>query len=187
MTMSRSRGSPPAVIVALLTAAVGLPGRTIRAQTADEPALKAAFLHNFVRFTEWPPSTASAGPLALCVLDAEPVARELEAVERSQAAAGVVLRLRPEDNPRACALLYVGDLPDAKAQALLQRLAGAPVLTVGDSASFTHRGGVINFYVEQNRVRFAINVEAAHRARLQISSRLLSLATIVKGTPDGQP
>jgi YfiR/HmsC-like len=160
-----------------------------RAQTADEPALKAAFLHNFVRFTTWPSSSTATGPLALCVLGNESVAAGLEAVERAAApgtAAGVVRRVRPGDDPRACALLYAGALSGPDAAALIARVADAPVLTVGDSTGFTDSGGIIGFFLENNRMRFAVNVAAARRAHLQISSRLLSLAQIV-GDPDGRP
>ncbi len=63
---------------------------------------------------------------------------------------------------------------------LLAHLKANPVLTVGDIENFTKAGGVIAFTLEDNRVRFAINVDAAQRAGLKISSKLLSLARIVR-------
>lgn len=155
-----------------------------RAQSADEPALKAAFLHNFARFTQWPDRPGVTGPPSLCVLDNGQVARELDAVEKATpagASAGVVRQVTNADDMETCALLYVGALAPQNAAALLRRLDRAPVLTVGDGPAFTRGGGIVSFYVENNRMRFAINVAAARRAGLKISSRLLSLATIVEG------
>jgi hypothetical protein len=60
------------------------------------------------------------------------------------------------------------------------------VLTVGDSAGFLERGGVIRFRVEDNKVRFDINPDAAARAHLEVSSQLLKLATIVRADGSGR-
>jgi len=64
--------------------------------------------------------------------------------------------------------------------AVLASLKGSPVLTVGETDRFGMLGGIINFYIEENRVRFEINIEAAEKARLKIGSQLLSLAKIIR-------
>jgi hypothetical protein len=62
---------------------------------------------------------------------------------------------------------------------VLDRLRGTNVLTVGESDGFSHHGGIVNLLLSGGRIRFEVNPHAAERAHLQISSRLLSLATIV--------
>jgi hypothetical protein len=56
---------------------------------------------------------------------------------------------------------------------------GAAVLTLSDDPSFAHQGGIAHFYVQDDRLRFAINLEAARRAQLKLSSRLLTMATLI--------
>ncbi len=185
ITLPRPRGRPGACLV-VLCACLG--ATAARGQTANEPSLKAAFLHNFIRFTEWPADVERQGrPPVLCVLDADDVARELETVERAAAPGGlgIVRRVGAGDDLRACALLYMGRVDGRSASTILGGLAGSPVLTVSDRDDWTRHGGVVNFYVENNHMRFAINVAAARRAHLQISSRLLSLARIVEDEPNG--
>jgi hypothetical protein len=69
---------------------------------------------------------------------------------------------------------------------MLDEVKGAPILTVGDGDAFASGGGMIGLFVEDGRMRFAINTEAAHRAGLRFSSKLLNLAKIVKGGRHGQ-
>ena len=64
-------------------------------------------------------------------------------------------------------------------------LSGNGVLLVGESEHFAQEGGVIGFCLEQNKVRFEINVEAAGKAKLKISAKLLALAKTVIGHPKG--
>lgn len=88
------------------------------------------------------------------------------------------------DTPiRWCHLLYVGGVDSKQFAQLLESVRDAPVFTVGDGEKFAERGGVAQLVLEKDRMRFAINIAAAQRARLTLSSRLLSLATIVKDTP----
>jgi hypothetical protein len=69
---------------------------------------------------------------------------------------------------------------------ILKNLAGVSVLTVGDTAGFAKMGGVINFVLDESRVRFEINVKAAERAHLKMSARLLTVAKLlVEDDPRG--
>jgi hypothetical protein len=67
---------------------------------------------------------------------------------------------------------------------LIDTLKGAPVLAVSEFGPFTAMGGTTNLFVEDGRIKFAVNLEAANRAKLRISSRLLSLAKLVKDDPN---
>lgn len=166
--------------VALLAAAGTGP---IHAQVATAPELKAAFLVNFVRFTTWPADALPAGaPLSMCVLGDSPVAQALEEFTRGQDIAGhaiVVRRLRDQDTGRGCHLLYASDLRAEREARLIEDSRGAPVFTASDSGTFMRRGGIAAFHLAAGRMRFSVNPAAAKRGRLQVSSRLLSLAVIV--------
>jgi hypothetical protein len=154
------------------------------AQSVTETELRAAFEFSFVKFTEWPADVVRPGSaVTLCVVDSKPLATALQRVVAGHAVAGHELRvvlLKPGESARACQIVDVGGL-DAKGQAqLLFDLKSTAVLTVGDAPHFAERGGVAQLFVEDNRMRFGINVSAAQRARLQLSSKLLSLAKLIE-------
>jgi hypothetical protein len=153
------------------------------AQGVSESALKAAFLLNFAKFTEWPPDARPmTAPIILCSAD-ETVTPSLETtvngqmIEKHPVSANRVTL----DGPfRECAVLYVGKVDERRTAQLAQALKGASVLTVGDDQVFATSGGIIGLFVEAGRMRFAINIGAAEQARLRLSAKLLTLARIVK-------
>jgi YfiR/HmsC-like len=161
------------------------------AQTASAPALKAAFLYNFAKFVEWPAdSMPAAAALVICVLGDDAVADALEETVKDHTVDGHPLtarRLKSGAPLRACHLLYISGVDAKRSQELLADLRASTVLTVSDLVGFAQAGGVANFFVENGRMRFAVNIESAHRARLQVSSRLLGVATIVKDLQHVQP
>ena len=155
----------------------------VAAQAVTQPTLRAAFLYNFAKFTEWPGETPSS-PLTLCVLDDSAVEGALSELVGSSPINGraVAISRGPSGaRLRACHLLYVGDTNTARTAAILDELRGAPVLTVSDGSDFIRSGGIIGLIVEEGRMRFAINPDAAQRAGLRLSSRLLQLAKISRG------
>ena len=178
---------PRLVATALAVAAIG--EASLRGQTVTQPALKAAFLYNFAKFAEWPTDPASTGPLILCVIDDIAVDDAL-----SQLARGSVVNGRPvevqraaHDHLRECHLAYFGGTDANGAIALLDEIKGAPVLTVSDGEQFARRGGVIGLFVEDGKMRFAVNAAAAQRGGVRLSSRLLTLAKLVKDLRHVQP
>jgi hypothetical protein len=149
--------------------------------TVTAPALKAAFLYNFAKFAEWP-AEAQSGPLTLCVMGDAAVADALEETVKGHFVDErdvIVLRVK-SGALHGCHVLYVAGLDARHAAQILDELKGAPVLTVGDRDQFPQWGGIAGFFVDGGKMRFAINVEAAQRAHVRISSRLLSLAKLVK-------
>jgi hypothetical protein len=158
------------------------------AQTATAPELKAAFLYNFAKFTEWPPDVLPPGtPLVLCVASDSHVHEALEAITRGRDVEGhpvVVRKVDAREEFQSCHLLYVDDLNTKRAGQLVERLKGAPVLSVSDFQRFAQLGGSAHLFVEDGRMRFAVNLEATQRTKLRLSSRLLSLAQIVKDDPN---
>ena len=170
---------------------------------AEPPAtleyqVKAVYLYNFAKFIEWPeesgPGTTS--PLFLGVLRHEPMAEVLEQVTRGQSVRGRavrVLRTARVEELKDCHILFIGAAEEKQLVELLRAVGNRSVLTVGEGERFAHVGGVINFTLQDNKVRFEINLDAADRARLKISSKLLRLATVIRdqapvnsGVPGGQ-
>lgn len=94
----------------------------------------------------------------------------------------IQIRHLPEKSDlRGCHLLFIGGRNAQRAAGLLVGLKNVPVLTVGESERFVQQGGMIGLCVDENKIRFEINLEAAQRANLRISSRLLLLAKSVIG------
>jgi hypothetical protein len=166
-----------AVLVCSLTPAI-----PSAAQTVAEPALKAAFLVNFVRFTQWSTTAIAPGaPVVLCVSDGA-VAEALEGIAAEQVVDGrplVVRRTALDASWTGCALAYVHRLDKRGAR---HWLTGVPagVLTVSDADNFATEGGIIQLFAVDGRMRFAINVDEADRRGIRLSAKLLQLARIVR-------
>lgn len=153
-----------------------------------EYPIKATFLDKFGDFITWP--TEAAPTFSICVLGLDPFGPIIDQALRDKVHQGrpiALARVPDAAAARACHILYIGKT-DATA-AVLTALAGNPVLTVTDAASWngTPRG-MIHFVVSDNRVRFIIDDAAAAAAGLTISSKLLAVATAVNprakaGTP----
>jgi hypothetical protein len=145
-------------------------------------AVKAAFLYNFAKFTEWP-ALAAGAPVLFCVVGDDRIADALAETVRGQNISGHALDVsRPRDIAtwHVCHLLFIADEETRRSAGGLSRTKALAVLTVSDAKGFSQADGIIELYVEGGRIRFAINVDAAERSGLYISSRLLGLAKIVR-------
>ena len=155
-------------------------------QGASAPALRAAFMYNFAKFTEWPANVIPRDqPMVFCVTDDAPMAEALEQIVKGRAVGGHALAVRRvglDSGVRACHLLYASGLDAKRANELLGTVEHLPVLTVGDFERFAQMGGVASFFVEDGKMRFAINIDSAQRAGLRVSSKLLMLARIVRSS-----
>ena len=149
---------------------------------ASEYRIKAAFLYNFSRFTNWPDETTSdSAGFNLCVIGNNPFGDALDSL------AGKTVRNRSlvihasdqVEIEKSCHLVFIGTTEPVQTTAILAPLMHRPVLTVSDSEGFTEQGGIIELKLVERKVRFEINIDAAERAGLVISSKLLNLATIV--------
>jgi hypothetical protein len=178
---SRSRSR---VVAAALTA-VGLScGWWADAQSLAAPELKAAFLFNFAQFMEWPAETVPAGaPLALCVVNDIAVADVLEKTVKGRTVEGhslTVKRLKAGAPLPPCHVLYVAGSDLKRSLEVIETVKGVLALTVSDAARFAETGGMVELFVENDRMRFAVNVDALQRARVRLSSRVLGLAKVVR-------
>jgi len=154
-------------------------------QTGSEYEVKAAFLYKFASFVEWPAGRLSLS-VGICVAGRDPFGQELDRVVRGKTLNGrefLIRRLKPGEPAKDCQILFVGASERGRLRPMLEKLQAEPVLTVGDVPGFCESGGVVNFAVNDNRVQLEINPAAAERAGLRLSSRLLSLATILRDNP----
>jgi hypothetical protein len=155
-----------------------------RAQEAapSEYQVKAAFLYNFAKFVEWPSEAfaSDSAPFVIGVLGQSPFGNDLESTIKGKQVKGRKLEIRmfasaADPDLKTCHILFICNSPKQRLEALLKLLKGSTVLTVSETENFTRCGGMINFVMEGNKVRFEINDDAAQNARLTISSKLLNL------------
>lgn len=150
----------------------------------DEYKLKAAILYNLTYFVEWPDSASSRqAPIVLCILGQDPFASSIASTipQKTHDDRPVLVRHVQSDKKfSGCHILYIGSSERKSAAHIFSSLGGSSTLTVGETAQFAAQGGMIQFSVEDQRVRFDINVNATSRAGLKISSKLLALSQVVR-------
>ena len=185
-----SRHAVPFLLLCLMLACCVLTHAAPAAEPiVDEYQVKAAFLFNFAKFVEWPTETFSDpnAPLVITVFGDDPFNGSLEAVKGKLVNNRklTIRRVKDIQEIGKTSVLFVSPSAKKELARILESQQGQSVLTVGEDGVFTQCGGIINFVKEDNRVRFEVNVSAAERAGLKISSRLLALARIVKSLPQG--
>jgi hypothetical protein len=175
-----------AAVAALLSPMVtGSPMLTAMPEpAADEYAVKSAFVFNLARFVEWPADAFAAAdaPLRVCVAGDDPFGDALARALRGHMVGGrpvkVVAGLHPERRD-GCHIVYLPRSEEPREAETLTRLAGAPVLTIGEGRHFPEGGGIVGIGIDDRRVRFVVNLATARRAGIKMSARLLTLATRV--------
>ncbi|MGH9350479.1 MAG: YfiR family protein [Vicinamibacterales bacterium] len=160
--------------------------RSVQAAPTPEYLIKAAYLYNFALFVEWPADAfpTPTAPIVIGVVGADPFEAALDRTIRDKRVNNrpvVVKRLGWAQDLRTCHILFVSSSEAARAPELRTRLDGLPILLVGETPEFARRGGTINFTIDDNKVKLEVNVDAARRARLNISAKLLRVARIVRG------
>jgi len=182
----RELATPSTVRASLLAVMVALtPHATAHAQAPSmEYVVKAAYLYKFAPFVAWPPAVfaSSSSPFQLCILGRDPFGAALDQAVSGQRVDGhpvAVRRLERVDAASGCHILYLGVSRAQTTAEAVRAVRGAPILTVGDGDR--DGGAIIKFIVKDQRVRFNIDVAAAAANRMTISSKLLALATSVRG------
>ena len=176
-------------VLAALLAVVPITAPLAAASThqAAEADVKAAYLFNFTRFVEWPEGASPGSDVfRLCVLADSRMTALIQQTMTGEAVNG-----RPSETAvpasveeaRRCHMLFVGRTEMGRAGPMLAALRDQPVLTVSDAARFADTGGMIQFVRVDEHVRFRVNVEAAKRSSITISSRLLRVAVDIVGSP----
>jgi hypothetical protein len=150
-----------------------------------EYQIKAAFLVNFLQFVTWPANAFDRddAPFRIGVIGQDPFGAVLDETVQGENFNGhriVVQRRKRVEECRDCQMIFVSQSEEKRVPVILAKLDSGPVLTVSETRDFARRGGIINFYIAANKVRFEINPVVARRDNLKISSQLLSLGKIVE-------
>jgi len=150
------------------------------AQSLSEYQVKAAFLYNFVKFVEWPAAAIDQREsITLCVLGRDPFGDALVRAVEGKTVNGHQIATRKINEvaaARSCHVLFLSASESGRAAEIIRAVQARNVLTVGEFDRFIESGGMINFVMDGQRVRFQINAKAALDAGLKISSKLLQLA-----------
>lgn len=150
-----------------------------------EYQLKAAFLFRLPSFIEWPAGEwpLAGSPFYACILGNDPFGAHLDYFDGKSVRGRrfTVRRLEKLEEADTCHLLYVGLDEGADLSSVLSGLSHRCVLTVGEGREFTAHGGIVGFVVAKQRVRLTVNLDASRDAGLEISSKLLEVASIVHG------
>jgi hypothetical protein len=173
----------PALVAALLGTAIAAGAQP----QLDEYRVKAAFLYNFAKFVEWAPRAFkdASDPITICIAGetSTSIYAQLDSAVTGKMAGNrsfAVRRVSDAQHATGCNILFIGLAERKRIPAILAGVRELGILTVGETPEFIANGGVVNFKLEDGRVRFQINVEAAEHEQIRISSKLLSLAEIVK-------
>ncbi len=150
-----------------------------------EYRVKAGFIYHFARFTQWPADAFpdEESPILLCVAAKSgadillPLRNKI--IRKRRIETVPYLYPEPDAEPQSCHILFV----TASEEERFPAMPPGPVLTVGETEAFGQKGGIIRFFMEKDRLRFAVNLKAARRAGLQLSSQLLMSAEIATEAP----
>lgn len=152
---------------------------SVCSQDLPEYRLKAAFLYNFVAFTEWPADVGST--LNLCIYGPDPFADEIDPLKGKLAGSRriEVLRKNSLEALKGCQIVFISASAAGQTPRVLDTVQGLPVLVIADIPNALKQGVMLNMNLAQGRVTFEANLAAARNARLTLSSKLLRLATEV--------
>ena len=176
----------PQLIRCLVFAAVagvlfGMP--SLQAQQPNEYQVKAAYLYNFGRFVGWPASTNADPDFVICVLGRDPFGANLDITLAGESIGGkrvAARRIAKPQDASDCRILFVAGSEDSHLKEILDAVNRPGILTVSDIPQFAQRGGIIEFVLEGNKVRFEVNLKSAESVGLTLSSDLLKVAMAVR-------
>ncbi len=157
----------------------------------SEYEVKATYLYNFARFTKWPAKDAGAkdNSFAVCVLGRDPFGTILDTILAGEAIGGkqmVHRRISSAQDAGNCRIVFISFSEKSRLKETLAALEKMSVLTVSDIPDFSVHGGMIEFVVERDKVRFEVNLETAGQAGLTLSSELLKVAVSIKNSQPGE-
>ena len=194
---ARSRAaSRQGAIVVLLSVLWFLQSSWLTAQESEfinrEYQIKAAYLYNFAKYVEWPAEFAPVAEnnepvFVIGVVGKSPFEGALREVAREKKVGEkriVVHSVQGKEDVGACHILYFpADTQPGLVRAILSQVKSTPTLTVGEMEGFLESGGILNFFVEENKIRFAIDPDVAAKSQMKISSKLLNIARTTQTKP----
>jgi hypothetical protein len=179
--LARRRISPLLMVFLMLAPA----GRSFAAdpQTLTEYQIKAGFFFNFTRFVEWPESAfaTATSPILACVVGETQLTDLLIDVAAGKVVNGrtvSIRRVKPSDDLRVCNLLFISAAEQRRTAEILGSVK-INTLTVGETPGFAQAGGMINFSIQENKVKLELNLDTATRAGLKVNSKLIAVSRLV--------
>jgi hypothetical protein len=191
------------VLALVLFVAAAAPKAGAAAVASSEYRLKAAFLYNFIKFVDWPGEETADNnePIVIGIVGKDPFGDALKPLENKQIKARdvIIKHFKKLEDPeksdgkdrdelqeqvevvRKCQLLFICPSEKTRLKEIIDLVKGYSVLTVGDTEGFLELGGIIEFVMEEKKVRFEINIASAKSAKLKIRSQLLRLAKKIVG------
>lgn len=152
-------------------------------RAASEYQVKAAMVYSLLKFVEWPADAFSTdtAPVSICLIGSDPFGPLIDDAVRGRLMAGRAIAIRRlADVTPGCHLLFISSSEARRLPVILDRLAASSVLTVSDLDDFAAQGGMIEMRNQRDHVGFVFNVDAAERAHLRLSARLLSLGATTR-------
>jgi hypothetical protein len=167
---------------------LAIPGALGQSPKPTDYDVKAVYLYNFGRFVEWPGKVEATqgGTFAVCVLGQDPFGPSLDTTLAGETIGGktvVAKRISSAQESGNCRILFLSFMEASRLNRIITDLDKKAVLTVSDMPQFVKSGGMIQFVLEKNRIRFEVNLTATQRAGLTLSSELLKVATVVIRNP----
>jgi hypothetical protein len=157
-----------------------------QASKATEYQVKAAYLANFSKFVAWPARLAKSESFNICVLGQDPFGAALDAAVAGETINRIPLAAKRISKPQDaldCRVLFISSSEDSQWKEILAALKMSSILTVSDMREFAQRGGIVQFVLDGNKVRFEVNLAATALPGLTLSSELLKLAATVRRNP----
>jgi YfiR/HmsC-like len=152
--------------------------------TGREYDVKIGFIYNFVKFVTWPKAAFEKDPqsLILCYVADDPSIKTFYKLDGKIVKDRKIKVIACDDDAcfEQCHIIFFATQNKENIQKVLDKTKGRSVLTIGEVEGFTQWGGVINFFEELNRLRFKVNLTAARREDLKVSSQILVSAQIVE-------
>jgi hypothetical protein len=151
-----------------------------------EYQVKALFLLNFTKYVDWPPQAfaGSNTPVTIGLCGDSKVVEALKNIAAGKSVGGrpiVIRQLESADDSSQCHILFIGESESSRVGGILEKASGLPILTVGEGELFSRNGGIIKFVLKNENVRLEIDLAAAKKAGLTVSSKLLAVADVVTG------
>lgn len=175
-------------LAAILAAAIAALLAPALAHAANPNEVKAEMLCMIAKFVKWPETSyaATGGQLRVAILGEDDLAGVVASTLSRKTVNGrpvFVQCVRRVEDARDSQILFIARSAGDCAPDVVHTLGNSAVLTVADSDGFVARGGMVDFFLEADKVRFQINPGTAERAGLKISAKLLALARIAADTP----
>jgi hypothetical protein len=146
--------------------------------------VKSADLFNFGRFMRHSSGNVRHATFDICILGRDPLGQTIDEIAARQSIDNLpvrVPRIADVTDAKTCEIVFIADHRGERLREDMAILLGTDVLTVGDVPDFLERGGMIQFVLVENRVRFSVNLDALNRSHLELSSELLKVAASVTG------